>query len=216
MSPKIIFVEGNIGAGKTTFLKNIEDSGKNIQIIYEPVEEWRQSGMLDKFYKDPEGFGKIFQFYCLYTRFKLFELINRNVEYIFIERSMMCDNFVFARNCLCDEDYLEYTMLYNNFLKMYKNLYNYSYHFLYIYQPAWICHKHIFKRARPEENGISLEYLESLERFHNSWLRSISEDTYNNLSVWKDNNQIYMTANMKNTHIKDTANLILDCVLSTV
>ena len=111
MSPKIIFIEGNIGAGKTTFLKNIEENNKNIQVIYEPVNEWRESGMLKKFYQDPKHFGKIFQFYCLYTRFKLFDEIDTTVDYVFIERSMMCDNFVFARNCLSEEEYLEYNTL---------------------------------------------------------------------------------------------------------
>ena len=74
MTPKIIYVEGNIGTGKTTFLKNlnVEDNYK-IQILFEPVDEWIKSGMLRKFYSDPEKFSFLFQCYCLFTRFKQFE-----------------------------------------------------------------------------------------------------------------------------------------------
>ena len=75
MKPKIIFVEGNIGAGKTTFLKNINIPQLNIQKIFEPVSEWIQSGMLDKFYKNPDKYAYEFQLYCLKTRFELFKKI---------------------------------------------------------------------------------------------------------------------------------------------
>ena len=54
MKPIIIFIEGNIGAGKTTFLKNIDTKKYKIQKLFEPVDEWIQSGMLHKFYKDPK------------------------------------------------------------------------------------------------------------------------------------------------------------------
>jgi deoxycitidine kinase len=216
MSPKIIFIEGNIGAGKTTFLKVIENHNKKVQVIYEPVDEWRKSGMLQKFYKNPKEFGKTFQFYCLYTRFKLFEEIDDTVDYVFIERSMMCDNFVFAKNCLNDEEYLEYNTLYQNFLDLYRNLYNYTFNFLYLYQPAWICHRHILKRGRQEENTITLDYIQSLEHFHNSWLRSISEEKINGLFVWKENDQTYMTSTLEGINRTEPALVLLEQVLNTI
>ena len=216
MTPIIIFVEGNIGAGKTTFMRCIEQTKLNIQIIYEPVDEWRKSGMLDRFYNNPKEFGKTFQFYCLYTRFKLFELIDNTKDVVFIERSMMCDNFVFARNCLSENDYLEYNMLYQNFLDIYKNLYNYKFNFLYLYQPAWICHRHILTRGRQEENTINLEYIQSLEAYHDIWLRNIQEEKIHDLFVWEKNNQKYITSTIDNTNVPEVAFALLECVLKII
>ena len=40
--PFIIFVEGNIATGKSTFLSLIAKHLKNIQAIHEPVDKWTQ------------------------------------------------------------------------------------------------------------------------------------------------------------------------------
>ena len=48
-----IIVEGNIGAGKSTFLKMVNDY-LDLQIVYEPHEQWQDVGgenVLDHFYK---------------------------------------------------------------------------------------------------------------------------------------------------------------------
>ena len=46
----LIFVEGNIGTGKTTFVEFLEHNLKpeKYNIIYEPVDEWQKL-------KDPNG-----------------------------------------------------------------------------------------------------------------------------------------------------------------
>ena len=136
MKPKIIFVEGNIGAGKTTFLKKIEDLKiNNFQIIYEPVDEWIKSGMLGKFYSDPDKYAFEFQEYCLKTRYSLFNKINKSSEYVFIERSPFCDRFVFAEVCLFNKNNLleKYDKIYKQYMYIdYIQNYNYQYN-LYIY-----------------------------------------------------------------------------------
>ena len=40
--PQIFIVEGNIGAGKTTFLKKIEETLPDSQVIYEPLYKWEE------------------------------------------------------------------------------------------------------------------------------------------------------------------------------
>ena len=42
MSPTIIFVEGNIGSGKTTFLSLLEKKYPIGSVIYEPLEKWTE------------------------------------------------------------------------------------------------------------------------------------------------------------------------------
>ena len=55
MSIKVIFISGNIGAGKETILRYLHESltNRNIKVktILEPVELWRESGMLRRLYK---------------------------------------------------------------------------------------------------------------------------------------------------------------------
>ena len=55
MSIKVIFISGNIGSGKETILRYLHESltNRNIKVktILEPVELWRESGMLKRLYK---------------------------------------------------------------------------------------------------------------------------------------------------------------------
>ena len=69
---QIIFIEGNIGAGKTTFLRLIEESGyfdkkysdKKVAYVFEPVNEWQEykdnsgTDILTHFYQDQERIQK--------------------------------------------------------------------------------------------------------------------------------------------------------------
>ena len=60
MPPKIIYVEGNIGTGKSTFLKHLDNDylkkKHKYDVIYEPVDNWQQIGILEKFYSDPKKY----------------------------------------------------------------------------------------------------------------------------------------------------------------
>lgn len=75
-------VEGNIGAGKSTFLNIMADQALELQdiieVVPEPVEEWQSVAgaeggegpvnLLDRFYKDPQRYAYTFQHYVLLTR----------------------------------------------------------------------------------------------------------------------------------------------------
>ena len=54
VAPKSFIVEGNIGAGKSTFLKIIQKH-LDVQVVFEPHEKWQKvidgQNLLDKFYK---------------------------------------------------------------------------------------------------------------------------------------------------------------------
>ena len=71
--PITFCVEGNIGAGKSTYLSMISDiSGCNeIQVVQEPVELWQDvdgENLLQQFYGDPSRYAFTFQQYVLLTR----------------------------------------------------------------------------------------------------------------------------------------------------
>lgn len=172
MTPKIIFVEGNIGTGKTTFLKNLENDKYKIQKLYEPVDEWIKSGMLGKFYEDPDQYNLMFQTYCLFTRLKQYEKIDNEMDYVFIERSIFCDCNVFANMCLKGDTqkYDDYLCIYNQYLSLINEMYNHKNYFLYLQKDPMISLNQIKARGRFEEEGITIDYLRELHNYHERWL----------------------------------------------
>lgn len=69
---RVFCVEGEIGAGKTQLLYALADHlrGRGIPVVTvpEPVELWRQAGILQLFYSDPARYGYMFQSYVYTTR----------------------------------------------------------------------------------------------------------------------------------------------------
>ena len=203
MKPMIIFIEGNIGAGKTTFLKNINIHKYKIQKLFEPVDQWIKSGMLDKFYKNPDKYAYDFQIYCLETRFNLFNKIDKTKDFIFIERSPMCDKHVFANVCLKNKPELlqKYNDIWDYHMnEIYKKKYNYPYHFLYINETFENCYNHIYSRGRSEEINIKLEYLKELENKHNYWFNNFSQIFCKNFTYHTKDKSCYI--NTQNLDIR--------------
>ena len=66
---KNIYVEGNIGTGKTTFLKYLEQHlpSDKYNFIYEPVDEWMRTtddsgkSILEHFYEDQSKWSYCFR-----------------------------------------------------------------------------------------------------------------------------------------------------------
>ena len=74
----LIFVEGNIGTGKTTFVQFLEQNlnPEKYNIIYEPVDEWQKlkdsqgKNILEHFYEDQEKWAFAFQMNSFISRVK--------------------------------------------------------------------------------------------------------------------------------------------------
>jgi len=63
---KNIAIHGLIGSGKTTITNKLEIEGVNI--TREPIEKWRNSGILGEFYKNPDRWFYTFQVNALLSR----------------------------------------------------------------------------------------------------------------------------------------------------
>lgn len=83
MNTMIIYVEGNIGSGKTTFINLLQDYlskfdvlNKNAKLVLEPVDEWLKTedsdgeNILQKFYGDQEKWSFAFQMNSFISRVK--------------------------------------------------------------------------------------------------------------------------------------------------
>ena len=68
---------------------------------------------------------------------------------------------------------------------------------VYIWTQASKCHERVKKRSRDGEGGISLEYLQKCENYHNNWLKGSEKlemplmilDTNDDVSFELDNNE---------------------------
>ena len=100
-STRIVAIEGNLGAGKSTFLSFLNRVLPDVEIIKEPVDEWqniRGHNLLDCYYKDPKRWSFTFQTYAMISRMKLWNahLKESPNKLKLSERSMLADRFVFG------------------------------------------------------------------------------------------------------------------------
>jgi deoxyadenosine/deoxycytidine kinase len=205
IKPTINFVEGNIGSGKTTICRIIEkraaELGRtDIVVIYEPVDLWREMGLLDAFYKDMPRWGYTFQNTAFITKIMALNRLDPRKIYV-VERSPYTDMECFAKLChsagnINDMEWKIYKLWYDHFINKLEEDNNIN--FVYLKTSPQICHERIHKRNRGEESGIPIEYLKSLDTLHNEWLSSkanilngdveFETDDYNSHLHWIFNN----------------------------
>lgn len=179
MLHKNVFVlEGNIGAGKSTFLALLKKYIKDSQIMFEPTDKWQSVGadgnLLDLFYKDTKRWAYTFQSYVFISRIQsqLEHMKQTEKLNFFMERSVYCDRYCFAKNCF------ESGLMTALEWQIYKEWFSWlvSGHlqkpvgFIYLKTDPGICFERLKKRNRSEESGVPLEYLQELHNRHEDWL----------------------------------------------
>lgn len=182
---QIISIEGNIGSGKSTILKELKDHFKdveNIIFLQEPVSEWDtikdSSGktILSKFYEDQKKYSFAFQIMAYISRLALLKkAIEENPNGIIItERCLDTDRYVFAK-MLYDSGKIE-DVEYQIYLKWFDHFINIGgiHKVIYLKADSNICYYRINKRNRNGESNIELSYLENCEKYHNEMINNIN------------------------------------------
>lgn len=197
--PIIICVEGNIGAGKTTFVEHVQEllgeesrlANKKIRVLREPVDIWTRvkdvdgNTILENFYKDPKRWAFAFQMLALSTRMSQIQTAiaeNPDADILLCERSLECDGYVFAKMLYDDGmiDYLSYNIyktMYDSFISQFS-----AQHILYLSVGPDVCKERIVKRGREGEEGIQADYLERCHKYHIDWLKSDTIENVRDLS----------------------------------
>ncbi len=177
LSP-IIMVEGNIGAGKSIFLKMLKKH-LDVSIIFEPADKWQNindnDNLLDLFYKDTKRWAYTFQSYAFISRVQTimeYQEKNKIEKPQFLERSIYCDRYCFAKNCfesgLMTE--LEWA-IYKEWFEWLSEKYTPKPNgFIYLKTNPKTCFERISKRNRFEEKNVPIEYLQSIHNRHEDWL----------------------------------------------
>ena len=193
-SLRVIFISGNIGSGKETILRYLQEvlTNPNIKVktILEPVELWRESGFLKRLYN---GEYLEFQKYAISTRIdtinaKYQEAIDENCQLVLIETNPFVDFHVYSRTVL--ENIYEYFEHWKSetqrLLFDFKKCDN-----LFIDVPPEVCLRRIEKRGRSEEKTFSLTYLQNLYYEHQILNQMINPHVIFNDENIYDNNELH-------------------------
>ena len=196
MMRRIIYIEGNIGTGKSTFVdklnnyisKIIQEKKYTPTLVQEPVDEWMTTrdsdgnNILEKFYSDQQRWAFTFQMNSFISRAHRIEeqcdsIKNTSIQsntcpLVLAERSIYTDRFCFAKNCYDNGNMtkLEYDVYckWNDWLSNKFKLRPNAYIYLRCLPEENILR--IKKRSRDGECDIPKKYLEMLHNLHDEWM----------------------------------------------
>ena len=195
MAPRIVSIEGNIGAGKTIFTKlQSENTDPNILFVHEPVNQWlsyrdpsTKETLLSAYYKHPQQYAFPFQITALLTRLALLKNTieqNPHAKLIITERSLQSDFEIFAKMLYNDQKIN--TILYSIYKQVYKDYVNYALNgVIFINTDPLTCFERCGLRNRDGEK-VGLQYLRNCDSYHYEWLSNMKKPV---LHIPSDYNQ---------------------------
>lgn len=175
----IFSVEGGIGAGKTTFLAELEEAG--YRVLCEPVDKWTSDmmdgkSMFELFYEDKNKYGFAFQMYVLQSRIQYIidTVASFPDDIIIIERCPLTDCKVFAEmmheeGIINDYDFRVYKKWQEFCMALIPPMAG----IVYLRVSPEICVQRIMKRGRSGEQHIDLNYIKLLHKKHEEWLMNL-------------------------------------------
>jgi thymidylate kinase len=230
----IIFVtvDGNIGGGKSTLLRNLQKHygvkyHKDYDVIFlqEPVEKWEQFRdennvtILEKFYDNQYEFSFSFQIMACISRIKVIRDALKNIKLsnskknviVISERSLYTDKMVFAK-MLYESGKISYInyQIYLNLFETFSE--DFPIHkVIYVKTSPEHCHCRILKRSRNGESNIPLEYLTTCSDYHEEMLKYFKDEKIctdqliidGNIDIYENENQVEKWISVIDEYIKN-------------
>lgn len=192
---KKLSVEGNIAAGKSTFLRLLCTVQQEWSLMSEPLRKWQhvhsashQDNLLQLLYDDPARWSYTFQTLSCMGRFKAQiesppeHLLKQREPVLIFERSVYSDRFVFAKALfeLGHLNEIEWTMYqeWHSFLLEEFGRRAALDGIIYLRVTPEKCFERLQKRARKEEKTLTQGYLKKLHDQHECWLIEKTADTH--------------------------------------
>lgn len=171
--PYTIFVEGNIGAGKTTFVKYFNQF-KNVEVVPEPVEMFQNlngTNLLDLIYTESKKWAFSFQTYVHLLMLQNY-LKPTEKKIKMMERSLFSTQHIFIELLLQNKqiERVEYDILkkWHDFttenFTVGPNL------IVYLRAEPDVVFDRVKKRGRAEEIHVSFDYINQIHEMHEKWL----------------------------------------------
>lgn len=170
-------LEGNIGAGKSTFLTMLEKQLSFISPLLEPVNNWQKQiygqSLLANFYKDPKRWAFTLETLTMMSRVK-----NHRIEqelpnpYRVMERSIYSGHYCFAKNGY-EQKFMtevEWNIYMDWFNMLIPGKCNPPRGFIYLKVKPEITYERIKKRNRLAEKKITLAYQKQIDKRHDDFL----------------------------------------------
>jgi len=185
----ILTVQGNIAAGKSTFVENLRqqyEGNHSVCFLQEPVDEWSTiideegKNMLALFYGNQERYAFSFQMMAYISRLALLKrALEKGYDIIITERSLETDRQIFAKMLYDDGkiasvEYQIYLKWFDEFKRDFPEE-----NVIYVKTTPEISATRVAKRGR-EGEVIPLEYLQKCHEYHETWIKTIPE---NNLCI---------------------------------
>jgi len=170
-------VEGNIGAGKSTFLSLVAQAAPHISVVLEPLHHWQRQlhgqSLLTNFIHNPRRWSYTMETLTMMCRVKdhLQEQTLPEHNRLF-ERSIYSGHYCFALNgyesgFMSD---IEWNMYSQWFEFLIPGKCRPPHGFIYLKVDPNVSYERIAKRQRPGEEDITLAYLQALDRKHDDFL----------------------------------------------
>ncbi|XP_076843248.1 deoxyguanosine kinase, mitochondrial isoform X1 [Brachyhypopomus gauderio] len=193
---KRVSIEGNIAVGKSTFAKFLNKAGQNWEVIPEPVTKWQNveeatsqpvpspqqtaSNLLEMMYQDPKRWSYTFQTFSCMSRLRTqlqpppSRLLQTTDAVQVYERSVYSDRYIFAQNmfelgCVNSTEWAVYQDWHSFLVEQFGPKVQLE-GIIYLRASPQTCMERLKQRGRVEEQGINLQYLESLHMQHDNWL----------------------------------------------
>ncbi|MDQ5890950.1 MAG: hypothetical protein QG604_824 [Candidatus Dependentiae bacterium] len=169
-------VEGNIGAGKSTFITLLHSYLPHITYSLEPVDTWATQtygkSLLEQFYTDPQRWAYTLETLAMLCRSRDYLGTHDRSPYHIMERSLYSGHYCFALNGK-EEGYFspvewDVYQQWVNFIFANKSVVPRG--FIYLQTTPETCLTRIGKRSRNGESSIPLSYLEKIHHWHEQFL----------------------------------------------
>ncbi len=171
----MIFVEGNVGVGKTSFLHFLNKT-LGLEVVYEPNDLWQDVDgydLLGAFFLDQKRWAYALQSYILMTRVDQMIVADITLceKICLVERSVYSGRYIFAQVAqdIGTMDMLEWSLYKKLWEREVARIQRPPAGFIYLRAPSELSYQRIIKRGRKEENPITMDYLQRLEQKHEDW-----------------------------------------------
>ncbi len=170
-------VEGNIGAGKSTFLSLIEKHLSHIDVAHEPLHNWQKKvygqSLLANFYQEPKRWAYSLETFAMICRVRehIKDQEQKNTNRV-IERSIYSGHYCFSLNgykngFMSDTEWELYNQWFNFLIPQKCNA---PQGFIYLRVSPDVAYQRIKKRNRLAEKKITFSYLQQIHQQHEAFL----------------------------------------------